>query len=122
MHLMLLAALAALADDKPIRFDKADVGKLPAGWKAAQTYEGKGSVWSVGADASAPSGNGHALAQTAKGPSRLFNLCVVESSSAKDVEVSVKFKAVSGKIDQGGGVLWRYHDPDNYYICRYNPL
>jgi hypothetical protein len=122
MRHLLLSALLAFAADKPFRFDKADVGKLPAGWKAAQTYEGKGSVWAVVADPTAPSGTGHALAQTAKGPSRLFNLCVVEKSSARNLDLSVKFKAVSGKIDQGGGVVWRYQDPDNYYVCRYNPL
>lgn len=36
--------------------------------------------------------------------------------------MSVKLKAVAGKIDQGGGVMWRYQDADNYYVCRYNPL
>jgi hypothetical protein len=119
---LILAALLALADDKPFRFAKSEAGKLPAAWKAAKTGEGDGSAWKVVADATAPSGTGYALAQTAKGPSRLFNLCVVEASSARDVEVSVKFKAVAGKLDQGGGVLWRYQDPDNYYVCRYNPL
>ena len=27
-----------------------------------------------------------------------------------------------GKIDQGGGVIWRVQDCNNYYISRYNPL
>ena len=26
------------------------------------------------------------------------------------------------KVDQGGGLVWRYQDPDNYLIARYNPL
>ena len=38
------------------------------------------------------------------------------------MEVSVAFKAVEGKIDQGGGIVWRYQDANNYYIARYNPL
>src|SRR4051794_3545914 len=120
MRLLLLVVMLVLAEDKPAyRFAKADAGKLPAGWTADQTNEGKGSVWTVVADSTAPSGTGHALAQTAKGPSALFNLCVVEKSSARDVEVSVKLKPVAGKIDQGGGVVWRYQDPKNYYVCRY---
>ena len=32
------------------------------------------------------------------------------------------FKAVKGKEDQGGGIVWRYKDAGNYYICRMNPL
>ena len=34
----------------------------------------------------------------------------------------VSFKAVAGKIDQGGGLVWRYKDAKNYYISRMNPL
>jgi hypothetical protein len=29
---------------------------------------------------------------------------------------------VRGKTDQGGGLVWRYVDADNYYIARMNPL
>lgn len=121
-----MALVPLWADEKsapaPVRFAKVDAGKLPTGWKAEQTNEGKGSEWKIVADATAPSGSGYVLAQLAKGPSRLFNLCIAEKTSHKDVEVSVKIKAVAGKIDQGGGVLWRYQDPNNYYVCRYNPL
>jgi hypothetical protein len=34
----------------------------------------------------------------------------------------VAFKAVKGKLDQGGGLVWRWQDPGNYYIARMNPL
>lgn len=112
------------ADEKSrtFHFSKEDVGKLPKGWKADRTGKGEGSVWKVVADDTAPSKKGYVLAQTAEGPTQLFNLCVTEDTSYQDVEVSVKFKAVKGKIDQGGGVVWRYQDANNYYICRYNPL
>ena len=36
--------------------------------------------------------------------------------------IEVKFKAESGVVDQGGGLIWRALDNDNYYIARYNPL
>ena len=36
--------------------------------------------------------------------------------------MSVKFKAVAGKLDQGGGLVWRYRGAGNYYIARMNPL
>ena len=34
----------------------------------------------------------------------------------------MKVKANTGKIDQGGGPIWRVKDHDNYYIARWNPL
>jgi len=119
----LVALTHAIAADpaKTYRFSGADVGKLPAGWTAARTGPGEGSVWKVVADNSAPFKSGHALAQMAEGPTQLFNLCVLDASSFRDGEISVMFKAVKGKIDQGGGVAWRYKDADNYYVCRYNP-
>src|SRR5262245_52162564 len=94
------------ADEKPraFRFGKDDLGKVPAGWKADRTGKGEGSVWKVTADETAPSKTGHVLAQTAEGPNSLFNLCVAEDTSYRDVDVSVAFKAVRGRKDQGGGL------------------
>jgi hypothetical protein len=117
------AAVGATADEpKAVTFGKADLGKVPAGWKAAQTGKGEGSIWKVVEDKTAPSKSGFALAQTAESPGAVFNLCVSEGTSFKDVEVSVAFKANAGKKDRGGGVVWRYQDADNYYIARMNPL
>src|SRR5262249_5850774 len=120
--LMNLSLHAADEKGKSITFAKDDLGKLPAGWKADKTGTGEGSVWKVVADDTSPSKKGHALAQTAEGPNPLFNLCVLENSSFKDVEVTVAFKAVKGQKDQGGGIVWRYQDANNYYIARMNPL
>jgi hypothetical protein len=36
--------------------------------------------------------------------------------------VSVRFKAVAGKVDQAGGLVARFKDKDNYYITRANAL
>lgn len=36
--------------------------------------------------------------------------------------MEVKFKAISGKEDQAGGVMWRWKDGDNYYVARANAL
>ena len=40
----------------------------------------------------------------------------------KDGFVEVKFKPISGKEDQAGGVVWRWKDGDNYYVARANAL
>jgi hypothetical protein len=116
------AALVAEEKSPRLRWTKDDLGKVPAGWKAAKTGKGDGSVWKIVADDSAPSKSGLVLAQTAESPARLFNLCVVDDGRYRDVEVQVAFKAVRGKEDQGGGIVWRYQDANNYYVARMNPL
>ncbi len=117
MRLCLCLALLA-AMPKTWDFDKATVGQLPPGWSSAQTGEGPGSMWQIVDD-----GGKKVLAQTSsEGPDHSFNLCVVDDSSYRDLELSVAVKAFSGKNDRGGGVVWRYRDHDNYYIARWNPL
>jgi len=105
-----------------INFGKSDLGKLPDGWTATKTGEGEGSVWKVTADETVPSKTGYALTQTAAGPNRLFNVCVFNASSFLDGTLTVQVHAISGEIDQGGGLVWRYLDANNYYVCRFNPL
>jgi len=36
--------------------------------------------------------------------------------------LTVRVRANSGRIDQGGGLIWRVRDARNYYLVRYNPL
>lgn len=121
---VIVAAGLAMAGEEPkvMSFAKGDLGKVPAGWKTDKTGKGEGSVWKVVEDKTAPSKTGYALAQTAESPKNMYNLCVAEKSNCKDVEIKVSFKANKGDIDQGGGIVWRYQDADNYYIARMNPL
>lgn len=117
-----LGAAAADEGTKVMTFGKTDLGKVPAGWTAARTGKGEGSVWKVVEDVTAPSKSGFALAQTAESPGPMFNLCVADATSFTDVEASVAFKANAGNRDQGGGIVWRYQDANNYYVARMNPL
>ena len=102
-------------------FEKEAIGTMPKGWTSARTGTGEGSVWTLVEDKTAPRGS-TVLAQTAESPETLFNVCVADDTSFTDVEVTVAFKAMQGKKDQGGGVVWRYVDNNNYYIARFNPL
>ncbi len=120
--LVLSVVVGAQDKTRSFTFGKDDVSKVPMGWKVEKTGKGDGSIWKVVADDSAPSKSGYALAQTAKSPGNVFNICVVENSSFQDVVLSVAFKAMAGETDQGGGFVWRYKDNNNYYICRMNPL
>ena len=116
------ALIAGEEKTRAFKFKKDDLGKVPAGWKADKTGTGEGSVWKLVADDTAPSKTGLVLAQTAESPNGLFNICVAEDTKYKNVAISVAFKAIKGKLDQGGGIVWRYKDANNYYIARMNPL
>ena len=101
-------------------FDAAVAGQMPAGWTASITGEGS-PRWTVERDPSAPSPP-HALKQSAETPKPSYPLCLRQDPQLKDGFVEVKFKVVSGKIDQAAGVVWRAKDARNYYVCRANAL
>jgi Domain of Unknown Function (DUF1080) len=73
--------------------------------------------WEVVSD-----GGNRVLAQKAKNDDATFNVALAEGTSYKDLDLSVRLRAVAGEVDQGGGLIWRARDKDNYYIARYNPL
>lgn len=98
-------------------FDKAGVGALPRGWKTGVTGQGPGS-WSINPDSSAPSAP-NVFTQTGQGT---FPWAVKEGTAINDGFVEVKFKSISGKQDQAGGVMWRWKDGNNYYVARANAL
>ncbi|MCB0483921.1 MAG: DUF1080 domain-containing protein, partial [Flavobacteriales bacterium] len=62
------------------------------------------------------------VAQQAENSGNSYNLLVLDKVAFKNFSASVKIKAISGEEDQGGGLLWRYIDRNNYYVARYNPL
>ncbi len=112
-------------EEKPTEwnFDKESAGQMPAGWKAGYTNPDKGkAVWAVSEDPTAPSPPYVFSLTKSESAGSVFNLAIAEKASFKDVDLTVKIKANSGKEDQGGGLVWRYKDENNYYICRVNPL
>ncbi|MBI2825545.1 MAG: DUF1080 domain-containing protein [Planctomycetia bacterium] len=117
-----IVAMGPRAGAREWNFDSAQPGTLPSPWSAAQTGEGHGSVWKVVEDSSAPSGSKVFAQTSSEGPNLLFNVCVANDTDQQDVDLSVKFKAIKGANDQGGGLVWRYRDANNYYIARMNPL
>jgi predicted peroxiredoxin len=100
-----------------INFDDAKVGEAPAGWTATNTGSGE-AKWTIEKDDTAPS-KSNVLKQSGEAT---YPVCLKNQTNLKDGFVEVKFKAVSGKEDQAGGVIWRAKDADNYYIARANAL
>jgi len=115
--IMLVIAASTIARAESVNFDDAKPGEIPAGWKAGCTGGGT-PKWSVESDSSAPS-KGNVLKQSGEGT---YPWCIKKEVSIADGFVEVKFKPISGKEDQAGGVVWRFKDSDNYYIARANAL
>lgn len=103
-------------------FEDATLGTLPAGFRAGLTGNGGPVKWSIVEDASAPAGP-KALAETSGDRTDYrFPIAVYEAVSARNVEVTVRFKPVSGRVDQAAGLIVRAHDDNNYYVARANAL
>src|SRR5438477_5015505 len=112
-----MTMLTAFASAETINFDDTKTGAPPPGWTATQTGSGT-AKWAIEKDNSAPS-KPNALKQSGQAT---FPVCIKDNTSLKDGFVEVKFKPVSGKEDQAGGVIWRCKDANNYYISRANAL
>ena len=79
------------------------------------------SVWAVLEDASVE--GGRVLAQTSADQTDYrFPLAIYDKVAAANVDVSVRFKAVGGRVDRAGGIAVRLADADNYYVVRANAL
>jgi len=107
-----------------LSFEDISPGKLPKGWKIEGTCQvGPLSTWEVVREDGAPDGK-KTLALTKPNHTNrgTYNLCWTNAVTFQDGEIEVKLKGNTGKIDQGGGPIWRVKDKDNYYICRANPL
>jgi hypothetical protein len=94
---------------------------LPEGFTAARTGRGGAATWSVQEDDTVP--GRRALTQTSTDPTDFrFPLAIYDRISAADIAVSVRFKAVAGRVDRAGGLMVRLTDADNYYVVRANAL
>ena len=112
LTLLSVAALTSL-----VNFDNLPVGMAPAGWTATKTGTGD-AKWTVEKDDTAPS-KPNVLRQSGQAT---YPVCLKDDSSLKDGFVEVKFKPISGREDQAGGLVWRAKDADNYYVARANAL
>ncbi len=103
-------------------FDTDPAGKVPEGFSEALTAGGGPVKWRVVEAQDAPSGK-QVVAQLSEDRTDVrYPLLMLDDFSAKDVDVSVRFKPVSGKVDQAAGIVWRLKDKDNYFIVRANAL
>ena len=124
--IMLFTAFAAFGAtvvvqgaSRKVDFSEDPVGQPPRGFEFGYTANaGAPGKWIVEAE-----GANKYLAQVDTDNTRArFPVAVVSDISAADLDLSVRFRPISGRVDQAGGLVWRYCDQDNYYIVRANAL
>jgi len=67
-----------------------------------------------------PSGGRQVLAQTVE--TQPWAVAVLEDKKFADLDVSVRFRPVSGREDASGGIIFRAKDGQNYLLVRANAL
>jgi hypothetical protein len=107
-----------------INFDTAKPGSVPPGWTVTPNASAS-PEWAVRRDPSAPSPPyvfAENSSSTSGGADGRCPLAILNQTDVKDGDLSVKLKPVAGKQDRAGGLVWRYRDPENYYLVRANSL
>jgi hypothetical protein len=104
-----------------IALETMKVGSAPAGFEFARTGQGGPGQWVVAEDATAASKRAIEQASVDRTDFR-FPLAIYQPATAKNVEVTIRFKPVSGKVDQAGGIALRLTSPSDYYLVRANAL
>lgn len=94
-------------------FDADDLGVSPKGWLSGVTGEGS-FQWTVERDDTFAN---PILLQSGVGK---FPWCVKEDENFEDGTIEINFKPLAGQKDQAGGIVWRWKDPDTYYVARAN--
>ena len=120
---LVLAGAALAQEHAPVihNFDADAAGGTPPGFEFGRTGGGAQGKWIVKEEKDAPSAP-NVLAQVDADATDYRFPVAFTGPEMKDLRLSVKCKPVSGKVDQGCGLVFRLKDADNYYITRANAL
>jgi hypothetical protein len=105
--LLATAALAMAAEERTTM--KYDLGLENPKWKFV-----------AGQWVRRASGGRQVLAQTVE--TQPWAVALLEDQKFADVDVSVRFRPISGKEDASGGIIFRARDGRNYFLIRANAL
>lgn len=114
-----IATVVMAAEPVKRDFEADAMGSPPQGFEFARTGEGSEGKWIVRVEKGP--GKNHVLVQESADPTDYrFPVAVLKDGLYKDVTLTVRARPLSGKVDQGFGVVWRYQNAKNYYITRCN--
>ncbi len=103
--------------DTIFTFEKEETGRIPSGWSPYFTGTGTKTDWKIVDD----KGNKVLAQLSEENIEGHFNEIVYNGFDIKNVEMEVRIKGFKGKMDKGGGFVWRFIDKNNHYILRENP-
>lgn len=103
-------------------FEGGAPGNPPPGFTPGLTGGGGPVRWEVQDAEGAPEGSKVVAQLSEDRTNARYPHLVCDDFSAADVDVSVKFKTLSGEVDASGGIVFRYQDSGNYYVVRANSL
>jgi hypothetical protein len=124
--LALILVLSACEGTAAVKYQSPPPSAAPASWnfdadatggipRGSELFSGN---WMVRAEADAPS-KPNALCQVGDAE---FPALALATSVYGDLTVTMRFKPISGKVDQAAGIIARVQDNNNYYIIRANVL
>jgi hypothetical protein len=123
MKLVALATgfgIIASASVNVLNFDRDRLGQAPHGWTV--THGAASPRWEVRPDRTAKT-QPYVLAQTSADPTDSgYPLAILNAVNLRNGDVSVRLKPVRGRGGHSAGVVFRYRDPDNYYIASADSL
>jgi len=105
-----------------VNFDQDALGQSPSGFTSYATGDGPAGKWLVQEMAGAPSGKQVVVQTGADATRNRYPVLIADKGEYADLDVSIKGKAISGKVDQGIGLAFRFRDPKSYYVVRANAL
>jgi len=121
IHAAAIVVVCAVAvvhgETRTVDFSRDAVGQPPHGFEFGHTAKaGAPGKWVIESERA-----NRYLAQLDPDATRLrFPVAVLADVKAADVDLSMRFRPVSGRVDQAAGLVWRYQNEDNYYIVRAN--
>jgi hypothetical protein len=130
---LLLCAVAAFAGNHPLKAPPKDalpvrlnvislaqepIGKPPGQFTYAVTGEGQDIHWEVQLDRFAAKRHPILIQSGKAGAGDNVALALLNGVMLQNGEMDVRFKVNSGENDQSAGIVWRYQDPQTYYLAR----
>lgn len=115
------AAQPSLVRGVPLAADSTPSGAPADFCRPLLTGRGPPPVWTIVNDASAMQGRAVTEATRDRNDNRIA-LCLTNAPALRNVDVTVRFRPIGGRIDQSGGIAVRVIDENHYYLVRASPL
>ena len=113
MHKLAIVAVLAISafGAESADYDAARQGQLPPGWSAPSSHK-----WEVRSDKTAPSHPNIFRGESAPAQEAEIPLALFDKVVCRDGDLSVKFRIETAPRGNAAGIVWRYQDPNNYYL------